>query len=47
MKKNLIIVFTAFIGIFVSLFIYAAATLTRLLDSDILDISEDDNEEYF
>jgi C4-dicarboxylate transporter len=46
MKKRFIILITTFIGIFVSLFIYAAATLTRLLDSDILDVSEDD-EEYF
>lgn len=43
MKKKIVILVLSFIGVIVSLLIYTAAELTKLRDSDILDISFDDD----
>ncbi len=43
MKKKIVILVVSFIGVLVSFLIYIAAELTKLRDSDILDISFDDD----
>jgi len=43
MKKKIVILVVSFIGVLVSFLIYTAAELTKLRDSDILDISFDDD----
>lgn len=43
MKKKIVILTISLIGAMVSLLIYTAAELTKLRDSDILDISFDDD----
>lgn len=44
MKKKIIILAISLIAFGISFFIYAAANLTRLLDSDILDIPFDEED---
>lgn len=46
MKRKIKLIISAIASIFVVVFIYAAAQLTKLQDSDILDIHEDE-EEWF
>lgn len=48
MTKKIKIFIVLFLGLGVSTFIYGAAQLTKLRDSDILDVQfDDDEEEWF